>query len=305
MEKRYNDIVEFADIGNFIDQPVKLYSSGMFVRLAFAVQALIEPDILIVDEALSVGDEKFQRKCFAYIEKLRKNGTSILIVSHSTAMIEKFTSKCLLLEKGYQHGFGLSKDIIDQYHALLYADEAAYMKMVNRDSIKKEVENKNQEFMNVNSAKEENSNDGKQIGIIEDVWSYNSNLEETELFLKDDIIEIGFKVKFLEDVPQVQAGIRIKTVEGVEVFGVSTEHFNKSPKAIKKGALYSFKFKMHLSLCEGTYFISVAIAQRLSASEMLYIDKRSDILIIKVKENKITGTGIANLNANITYQVED
>jgi lipopolysaccharide transport system ATP-binding protein len=87
MKGKFSEIESFADIGDHIDQPVKTYSSGMAVRLAFAVQACIKPDVLIVDEALAVGDEKFQRKCFEYIESLRENGCSILLVTHSTSTV--------------------------------------------------------------------------------------------------------------------------------------------------------------------------------------------------------------------------
>ncbi|EGM6321819.1 ABC transporter ATP-binding protein, partial [Escherichia coli] len=113
MESKLAEIIDFADIGEHLDQPVKTYSSGMAVRLAFAVQACIEPEILIVDEALAVGDEKFQRKCYDYIERLRLNGCSILLVTHSTATIEKFCQRAILLHKGSIHGIGQTKEIID------------------------------------------------------------------------------------------------------------------------------------------------------------------------------------------------
>src|SRR5690606_41044718 len=103
MDARFDEIAAFADIGEHLDQPVKTYSSGMYVRLAFAVQACVQPDILIVDEALSVGDEKFQRKCFDYIEGLRAAGCAILIVTHSTSTVEKFCQRAALLHRGELH----------------------------------------------------------------------------------------------------------------------------------------------------------------------------------------------------------
>src|SRR6478672_3840406 len=100
IDVKFDDIAAFADIGEFIERPVKTYSSGMVVRLAFAVQAMVDPDILIVDEALSVGDEKFQRKCFARLEELKSRGTSILFVSHSGSQIVELCERALLLEHG-------------------------------------------------------------------------------------------------------------------------------------------------------------------------------------------------------------
>jgi lipopolysaccharide transport system ATP-binding protein len=111
MKGKFSEIESFADIGDHIDQPVKTYSSGMAVRLAFAVQACIKPDVLIVDEALAVGDEKFQRKCFEYIESLRENGCSILLVTHSTSTVEKFCQRAVLLNKGNVEGIGAAKKL--------------------------------------------------------------------------------------------------------------------------------------------------------------------------------------------------
>jgi len=117
----FDDIAEFADIGEFIERPVKTYSSGMMVRLAFAVQATIEPDILIVDEALAVGDEKFQRKCFARLEALKNNGTSILFVSHSGPQIVELCDRAILLEQGRRLMCAKPMQVVRAYQKLIYA----------------------------------------------------------------------------------------------------------------------------------------------------------------------------------------
>jgi lipopolysaccharide transport system ATP-binding protein len=126
IDARFDDIAAFADIGIFIEQPVKTYSSGMMVRLAFAVQAVIDPDIFIVDEALAVGDEKFQRKCFARLENLKSNGSSILFVSHSPASIMELCDRTLLLDYGTRLMYSSAPKAIRAYQKLIYApvDEA-------------------------------------------------------------------------------------------------------------------------------------------------------------------------------------
>jgi lipopolysaccharide transport system ATP-binding protein len=139
MDERIDEIIAFADIGEHLEQPVKTYSSGMYVRLAFAVQACVQPDVLIVDEALSVGDEKFQRKCFDYIERLRAGGCAILIVTHATSTVEKFCQRAALLHRGELHGLGPAKEVIDQYHALLYSDERTYLRYLNANVSSGEV----------------------------------------------------------------------------------------------------------------------------------------------------------------------
>ncbi len=118
MDERFDEIAAFADIGEFMDQPMKLYSSGMFVRLAFAVQACVEPDILIVDEALAVGDIFFQQKCSTRMEKLRANGTTLLIVSHNMNTIQTLCRQSILLDKGEMIYSGESVNAVLRYQAL-------------------------------------------------------------------------------------------------------------------------------------------------------------------------------------------
>ncbi len=121
IEDKYDDIVGFADIGDFIDQPVKTYSSGMFVRLAFAVATSVEPDILVVDEALAVGDEAFQRKCYAKLEKIQYRGGTILFVSHSAGTVIDLCDSAILMSEGELLLYNTPKYVIDKYHKLIYA----------------------------------------------------------------------------------------------------------------------------------------------------------------------------------------
>lgn len=121
IEAKYSQIIEFADIGDFINQPVKTYSSGMFVRLAFAVAINVNPDILIVDEALSVGDEAFQRKCFSRIEAIQENGGTVLFVSHSAATVIEFCDSAILIDQGELLLSGSPKLVISKYQKLIYS----------------------------------------------------------------------------------------------------------------------------------------------------------------------------------------
>lgn len=116
---RLPHIIEFAEIGDFIDQPIKTYSSGMVVRLAFAAAVAVDPEILIVDEALAVGDERFQAKCLEKIEELRKRGTTIIFVSHNTKVVELFCNRAVLLNGGNVVTQGDVEPVIEQYHLLM------------------------------------------------------------------------------------------------------------------------------------------------------------------------------------------
>ena len=121
--QRFDQIAAFADIGDFIDQPTKQYSSGMYMRLAFAVAVSVDPAILIIDEALSVGDEAFQRKCFARIDAIQQNGAAVIFVSHSPQVIIELCGSALLLDQGELVMTGKPKSVIAQYHKLIYAPE--------------------------------------------------------------------------------------------------------------------------------------------------------------------------------------
>ncbi len=128
MDECFDDILDFANIGEFIDQPVKMYSSGMYVRLAFAVAINVHPDILIVDEALSVGDALFQAKCFAKFKQFQEQGITILFVTHSMDLVTRYCSRAFLLEKGELLQEGSAKDVIDMYNRLLTEDASAASK---------------------------------------------------------------------------------------------------------------------------------------------------------------------------------
>lgn len=132
IDARFDAIAAFADIGEHLDQPVKTYSSGMLVRLAFAVQVQVSPDILIVDEALAVGDALFQKRCFQRIEKLVSDGTSLLFVSHDQESIRTLTNRCLLLNHGHSVAWGNSSSVVLEYRRLLHADEATYFAAVTQ-----------------------------------------------------------------------------------------------------------------------------------------------------------------------------
>ncbi|AVT15470.1 ABC transporter ATP-binding protein [Paracidovorax avenae] len=310
MERHFDNIASFADIGIHLDQPVKTYSSGMVVRLAFAVQACISPKILIVDEALSVGDEKFQRKCFDYIERLRNNGCSILLVTHSTATVEKFCQRGILLHQGQMHGIGPAKEIVDQYHALLYSDERSYLRYVNQD-LKNSGETATDALSpNIGiarateiSEREVSEGAGALRAIIKDWYVENVNGVRTEVFRVGDTARIIFLVDILNHVEEVQAGLLIRTVEGVSAFGTSTLYHDCNYQKPQKGTTLEFCFDLELSLCAGAYFITLAIAEAISHSDMNYLDRKTDVIIIKLEQARIKGSGIAMLQSKVNVNM--
>lgn len=306
MEQRFDDIAAFADIGLHLDQPVKTYSSGMAVRLAFAVQACIQPDILIVDEALSVGDEKFQRKCFDYIEGLRAGGCSILLVTHSTATVEKFCQRGVLLHKGAVHGIGPAKEIVDQYHALLYSDERTYLRYLNQAAREQKPAihqaNESQSVSVQDGGAAQPASSGMRAVIRQ--WGIDNALgEHCEVFRSGEKAQVWFEVEVLAPVAEIQAGLLMRTVEGVTAFGTSTLYHDLNYSQAQPGKVLRMAFDLELQLCTGSYFLTLAIAEAISHADMNYLDRKTDVMLIKVHEVRSTGTGIALLPTKVSVDV--
>ena len=129
MDERFDEIVAFADIGEFIDQPVRTYSSGMFLRLAFAVAAHVDPDILVVDEALAVGDSLFQKRCYARIRQMQNQGLTLILVSHDHELVRNLTSRAMLLDRGTALFWGDTREATHRYRRIMFENEAHRLAM--------------------------------------------------------------------------------------------------------------------------------------------------------------------------------
>ena len=303
MDQRFDEIVSFADIGDHLDQPIKTYSSGMTVRLAFAVQACVSPQVLIVDEALSVGDEKFQRKCFDYIEKLRNGGCSILLVTHSTATVEKFCQRGVLLHKGEMRGIGPAKEIVDQYHALLYSDEKAYLRYQaskGASPIQTTAQNGQAPVDEAPSDTTEKDESSDLRAVISGWDIIDSQGAPCDQYKTGETFKVSVFIDVLNTVDEIQAGILMRTVEGVSAFGTSTLYHRKNISSPKKGSHYQVEFEVQANLCAGSYFITLAIAEAISHSDMRYLDRKTDVIVITIHQPRTLASGIAMLDTNIS-----
>ena len=271
INSRLDDILNFADIGDFAEKPVKLYSSGMMMRLAFSVQASINPDILIVDEALSVGDELFQRKCFARLEELRNSGTSILFVSHSAESVIQLCDRCLLLNQGEQLMLDSPKKTIAAYQRLIYSP--AELKKNFIEELKKLNSSssllKNDPIGEPNEFLKEVANvdfDTNLIPKSKKIYPLNGAEIEHIAILDDDeecintlnprqhctFIMTG---KFLKSFSGVYFGIHISTVSGVVITGQRYPSEGRYVKNIKQGLSFKVKFSFNVDLLSGVYFV--------------------------------------------------
>lgn len=304
MEEKIDVILDFAEIGEFIHQPVKTYSSGMFVRLAFAVATQTLPDILIVDEALAVGDEKFQRKCYSYLEKMRKNGTTILFVSHAMTTVEQLCNHGILMESGEIIYIGTPKEVIDLYHDRIYALDADELKHLNskasnsRDS--QYIDKNNNVTKQIETTTAELKFNAKREVQITNIDVFKEN-EETFLFNTGDKSQIIVTIQnnTNEVIQDIIVGCKFRTKQGIEVYGNSTFYFEELPLSLAPHEKKQIKFEQNMNLMPGYYYLTYAVAKK-KLSDMGYFDKLIDYTIIQIEDKNIKGSGIVNLFSNIS-----
>ncbi|MFT4060236.1 MAG: ABC transporter ATP-binding protein [Legionella sp.] len=304
----FDDILAFADIGNFIEQPTKTYSSGMNIRLAFAVQAQVTPDILIVDEALAVGDAKFQAKCFDRLNQLREQGTSILLVTHDSSQIVTHCSRAILLNSGRIMEEGESRHIVNCYHDLLFGKaQRALPKQelpLHSGTIKpKDTLSITEDLFSTRpSYNPYEYRWGDGAAQILDYSLYANEKLHPSAISSGDFITLRITMKFLTDVIRPILGITIKTKEGVTIYGVNSETLNadefKTLGALGDTIQSEISFPCRLS--PGDYFISLGIASSQGA-EIIPHDRRYDAIHLHVLP-PTNFFGLVDLGLKLTTQ---
>ena len=245
---KFIDIVTFADIGDFIEQPVKNYSSGMMARLAFATQIMLEPEILIVDEALAVGDHFFQAKCYAYLRQLKKRGVTLFFVSHSPAVLQSICEKTILLEKGRMLSFGKTSEILDQYFKLSVNQENATI--IPTDAIPLETVESIYSSLLPPFSKRYAERISKGNILFTDCYILDEMGKEIQLCECGKICTIRSVVQVVNptDVP-AEVGITVSTLEGVGIFAINSYLLGKAPILFSEAKTFilDFTFRVNLS----------------------------------------------------------
>lgn len=258
IDQKLDAILEFADIGEFVSQPVKTYSSGMFVRLAFAVAINIDPEILIVDEALSVGDVFFQAKCYKKFEEFKKQGKTILIVSHDLGSVSKYCDRVMVLNKGQKLAEGKPKKMIDLYKKLLVgqADDAGLGRpgqTVQRAAgLACAAEWKRHMTLNPKA-----SSYGSAGAEIYDYCTVNEQNMITGILQKGELFAVKMRVKFSREISEPIFAFTIKDSRGTEITGTNTMYeqvFFEDPKA---GETMQVIFSQEMNLQGGEYLVSL------------------------------------------------
>lgn len=294
IEAKLPEILSFADIGDYVYQPVKTYSSGMFVRLAFAVAINIDPEILIVDEALSVGDVFFQAKCYRKFEEFKKKGKTILFVSHDLSAISKYCDRAILLNQGVKLGEGSPKDMIDAYKQVLvgqYETPKAGVDVPDltadgdvRAALDKQKKKQEAARMGVNP---ETLEYGTKQAEIVSYYITDKNDVQTTAILKGDEFTMHMKVKIGQDLPAPIFAFSIKNIKGVEITGTNTMFEKTFLESVKAGQVLEITFRQKMRLQGGDYLISLGVTGYEKDTFKVY-HRLYDVLNITVVSDKDT-----------------
>ncbi len=341
MDEKLQEILDFADIGDFVNQPVKSYSSGMFVRLAFAMYVAMDPEILIVDEALSVGDVFFQAKCYHRMDELRRNGTTILMVTHDLGSVMKYCDRVILINKGEKISEGHPGDMVDLYKKIL----AGRFTEEDRNNLKRkeeaeaaeafidsqnfgvetvgtaaydEIIEKSQENMTV--IHEETESDGR---LMQDELSLNPHVQHygdgrasiwdlgildergkvTNVIVKGEMFSIKEKIRFNADLTAPIFTFTIKDKRGADLTGTNTMIEGCDIKPVKAGDEYVCTFTQRMTLQGGEYLISMSCTGFEQGEHVVY-DRKYDVASLTVLSNKNT-VGVYDMESQVTLERYD
>lgn len=271
---RMPQIEAFADIGEFFDQPMKLYSSGMFVRVAFAAAVHVDPNILIIDEALAVGDAKFQHKCYQHLAALRERGITILFVTHSTNLVTTYAQQAVLLDHGELIEAGEPGFVVDKYHELLFGNAKDHIRISQGAAVGTESDRTDRRiaelasegstddvcFMRRTYNKGETRFGTGEAKIIDYVLQAETHWDVGDIPF-GSMLTIYVKALFFRDVAAPASGFCIKTVEGIYIYATNTVIMGEQLKPAYKGDILTFKFSFPLIMSPGDYFLDLAVLQ--------------------------------------------
>jgi lipopolysaccharide transport system ATP-binding protein len=290
-ERHFQAIVDFADIGDYLDEPVRTYSSGMFVRLAFAVAVAVEPDLLVVDEALAVGDEAFQRKCFARIEQMKARGAAILFVSHATAAVVQLCDRAVLLDAGEVLAVGAPKAVVAAYQKVLYGAPE------RRAALLAELRAGRWETAPGGGVGAPAMSARFDPGLVpESTVHYESRgarIESPELvdaegravnvLAPGECYRYRFRVRFDQAARFVHFGMLIKSTSGVELCGVDSHPHGEGVDAVPAGSVVDVAFPFRASLLPGTYFLNAGCVGWLDGEGETYLHRIVDALAFRIE----------------------
>lgn len=290
IEEKKQDIIDFADIGDHLYQPVKTYSSGMFARLAFACAINVEPDILIVDEVLSVGDMAFQLKCFKKFEQFKEKNKTIIFVSHSINDILNNCNRTIILDSGKKIFDGGVKEGVDNYKRLITGmlsdKNNEFSKKKEKEELKGEkiavsIDDENTEWKKYFTVNPDMLTYGNKEAEIIDFGMFNSKGEPVTLLDSQEEITVKVKALFYKDIECPTFSMTIKNFNGKEMCGTNTSFRNVYTGLCKKNETYVCEFKQKFKLAPGKYTVSLSCSRYDANGEIVVINRNYDALIFE------------------------
>lgn len=290
IDSKLENVLSFADIGDFVYQPVKTYSSGMFARLAFAVSINVEPDIFIIDEALSVGDVFFQQKCFEKIRQLKDTGVTILFVSHDVSSVSSLCDRCLLLNEGVLVSKGLPRTIINDYIRInnTVSDVVhTEPQVINKEKL---IDNEIEEYRY-----------GDKTAIITSV-EFESPQNKDWIVYTLESFNITVKVEFLENCENPIVAFYIKNKKGLEMYSGNTFYLNNNIGKVKKGQKITVEFTQNMYLSPDDYIVSIGLSDYIQGISRP-LDRRYDLYKLTVRSNRQI-IGLIDMDSKVNIKVE-
>jgi len=313
IDQKMDEILAFADIGDYVYQPAKTYSSGMFVRLAFAVAINIDPEILIVDEALSVGDVFFQAKCYHKFEEFKEMGKTIVFVSHDLSSISKYCDRVVLLNQGVKLGEGSAKQMIDTYKQVLVgqytAPETEGERLVDDEQLREMA------AKGVDGSKRDAGNERGQAGVTEnpELLEYGSKKAQiteyyitdekgtrTSTILKGSPFTIHMRVEMAQRINAPIFAFTIKNVRGTEITGTNTMIEKAFLEAVEAGETKEVAFTQDMNLQGGDYLLSLGVTGY-EGDDFTVYHRLYDVLNVTVISDKDT-VGFYDMNSQVVVR---
>lgn len=336
--EKLDAILDFADIGEYINQPVKMYSSGMFMRLAFAVAINIEPEILIVDEALSVGDVFFQAKCYHKFEEFKKEGKTVLFVSHDLSNVSKYCDRVVLLNQGVKLGEGSAKEMIDIYKQVLVGQYDPKTREIRKvpdglspddqimaaaarkaDEADSKIRGESADRLEKQKAAAEHlsvSPEGTETGtadrnaetleygsgkaVIREYGVIDDRGNPSTTVMKGSSCSVWLKVKILQDIAAPIFAFTIRNVYGVEICGTNTMFEKAFLEPVKAGEEKTITFTQKIDLQGGEYLISLGVTGY-EKEEFTVYHRLYDVMNLTVVSDKNT-VGYYDMNSSVKVE---
>ena len=301
MEQKLPEIVAFADIGECINQPVKIYSSGMFVRLAFATAISVEPEILIIDEALAVGDVYFQLKCYKKIEEFKKSGKTILFVSHDQSSIIKYCDRAILLDKGIMISDEPPRDAIDRYKKILAESNSDSDSPLQDAATQVTPSNPDVCWKSAYQLNEKDLTYGDHRAEILDFGIFDQNNSLATTFERNAFYTIKMRIHFNQKVTNPIFAITFKDFAGLEIAGTNTIQENIETGTFEKGATTVVHFYTKFPFQNHPLFLSLGCTCFDAHGELQVLHRLYDILCIQTYGAKITN-GFFDMDAKVSIE---